>query len=210
MNYTRPNDDQHQDTPQDWLNGALIFARALSLILNNNEGIVVDIQGDMINPVDNNDKVVVFNKDGNIFIDSLQSPNLEKGDRISLISPGEKYDSIHELIKDHISVDLTNCEDIEDIQFECRRKLISLLTPLILDFCLLEDIEIDFENFGIISFDNYNLRIYVGGDWQKPIIFKISLVDDNLQVLESEVAETLTRDYSKNEEEFLNLLYDAK
>lgn len=46
MNYTRPHDPEHKDNPEDWLNGSLIFARALSLILKEGEGVVVDITGD--------------------------------------------------------------------------------------------------------------------------------------------------------------------
>lgn len=50
MNYTRPNSDE-LDEPKDWLNSALIFARTLSLILEENTGIVVKLKGDMVNPI---------------------------------------------------------------------------------------------------------------------------------------------------------------
>ena len=33
-NYTKPNDPDHEDSPKDWLNSALLFTRALSFLLN--------------------------------------------------------------------------------------------------------------------------------------------------------------------------------
>jgi len=61
MNYTNPNDLTYQDTPEDWLNSALIFTRALSLFLKENEGIVVDIKGDAKFQLDDSvKKVIVF------------------------------------------------------------------------------------------------------------------------------------------------------
>ena len=61
-NYTRPNDPEHQDDPNDWLSGALIFGRALSLMLRDKEGIVVDIStGDAVLSTDPEaTKVIVF------------------------------------------------------------------------------------------------------------------------------------------------------
>jgi len=47
MNYTRADKEEHEDSPRDWLNTALIFTRTLGLMLEENEGIVVDIVGDM-------------------------------------------------------------------------------------------------------------------------------------------------------------------
>jgi hypothetical protein len=65
MNYTKPNDPDHIDNPQDWLNSALIFARTISLMLKENEGIVVDIIGDAkFLPDPEVSKVIVFKKDG--------------------------------------------------------------------------------------------------------------------------------------------------
>lgn len=65
MNYTNPENPDHIDSPKDWLNSALIFARALSLSLKENEGIVVDIKGDMEFQMDPSiKKVIVFYKEG--------------------------------------------------------------------------------------------------------------------------------------------------
>lgn len=69
MNYTRPNDPDHEDSPEDWLSGATIFARALSLMLRENEGIVVDLKGDMKFTVDPTArKLIVFLEDRQIKI----------------------------------------------------------------------------------------------------------------------------------------------
>lgn len=59
MNYTRPNDENHEDKPADWLAGALIFARALSLILKPNEGIVVKPLGDAASYFKENELLLV-------------------------------------------------------------------------------------------------------------------------------------------------------
>jgi hypothetical protein len=68
-NYTRPNDPDHQDDPKDWLSGALIFGRALSLMLRDNEGIVVDISGDAVLSTDPEaTKVIVFSENNMINI----------------------------------------------------------------------------------------------------------------------------------------------
>ena len=61
MNYTNPEDLNYEDTPYDWLNSSLIFSRALSLSLEENEGIVVDLKGDMeYTPDPSIKKVIVF------------------------------------------------------------------------------------------------------------------------------------------------------
>lgn len=84
MNYTRPNSDE-SDGPKDWLNSALIFARTLSLILEENTGIVVKLKGDMVNPINpDSDRVVVFKKDKMIHVDDIQDNTLKEGDFIRI------------------------------------------------------------------------------------------------------------------------------
>jgi len=70
MNYTKPNEPNHEDSPQDWLNSSLLFARTLSLILEPGMGIVVDVKGDM-NLGEGVEKVIVFNRDEQIVIDAF-------------------------------------------------------------------------------------------------------------------------------------------
>ncbi len=61
MNYTHPDSPDYSDSPTDWLNMALILTRSLGLILKENEGIVVDLKGDMFFGDDDKiKKVIVF------------------------------------------------------------------------------------------------------------------------------------------------------
>lgn len=89
MNYTRPNDPNHIDDPKQWLNGALIFSRALGLIIPENEGIVVKLVGDMSNPSGTDcDHVVLFRKDGMIHINDCK--DMKEGTRLILKPIEEK------------------------------------------------------------------------------------------------------------------------
>ena len=66
-NYTNPEQAGQLQNPQDLLNASLIFARALGLILNEGEGIVVDIVGDM-NLGEEVKKVIVFEHENQVHI----------------------------------------------------------------------------------------------------------------------------------------------
>jgi hypothetical protein len=46
-NYTRPDELDKDDSARDWLNNALIFASALGHILKENEGVIIDVFGDI-------------------------------------------------------------------------------------------------------------------------------------------------------------------
>lgn len=84
MNYTKPNEDNHEDNPKDWLNSSLLFARALSLILEPNHGIVVDVKGDVDLGEDIN-KVIVFNRDEQIVIETFER-DLKEGTPMKVVS----------------------------------------------------------------------------------------------------------------------------
>jgi hypothetical protein len=66
-NYTNPEQSGQAQNPQDLLNASLIFARALGLILNEGEGIVVDINED-VKLGDEVKKVIVFKQDKQVHI----------------------------------------------------------------------------------------------------------------------------------------------
>lgn len=83
MNYTKPNEEDHHDSPQDWLNSSLIFARTISLLLEERRGIVVDVKGD-VDFGEEVEKVVVFKRDGQIVIEILDR-DLEEGDMVKII-----------------------------------------------------------------------------------------------------------------------------
>jgi hypothetical protein len=79
MNYTNPNDPYHEGKPEDWLNSSLIFARTLSLILREGEGLVVDIVGDAKFHLDESvQKVIVFSREGQIVVTECEE-DLEEG-----------------------------------------------------------------------------------------------------------------------------------
>lgn len=84
-NYTQPNNPDHEDSPEVWLNSALILARATGLLLEPNQGIVVDLMGDMKCPdpddagkfIDHN-KVIVYIADEKVNIIKCEE-NIEEG-----------------------------------------------------------------------------------------------------------------------------------
>ena len=87
-NYTNPEQSGQEQNPQDLLNASLIFARALGLILNEGEGIVVDINGD-VNLGDDVNKVIVFKKDEQVHIFKFEE-DLPEGTAVSLNPPTEE------------------------------------------------------------------------------------------------------------------------
>ena len=66
-NYTNPEQGGQEEVPQDLLNASMLFARALGLIFKENEGIVVDVKGDVKLPEDVN-KVIVFRQNDQMHI----------------------------------------------------------------------------------------------------------------------------------------------
>ena len=66
-NYTNPEQEGQEEVPQDLLNASMLFARALGLIFKENEGIVVDVKGDVKLPEDVN-KVIVFRQNDQMHI----------------------------------------------------------------------------------------------------------------------------------------------
>jgi hypothetical protein len=87
-NYTNPEQSGQAQNPQDLLNASLIFARALGLILNEGEGIVVDITGDVVLGDDVN-KVIVFKKEEQVHIFKFEE-DLQEGTMVSLNPPTDE------------------------------------------------------------------------------------------------------------------------
>lgn len=65
-NHLKPNEENYSNNPQDLLNASLILARALSLIFEEDQGIVVDVVGDA--KFDDVEKVIVFKKNDQVHI----------------------------------------------------------------------------------------------------------------------------------------------
>jgi len=83
MNYTKPNEPNHEDSPQDWLNSSLVFARTLSLILEPGHGIIVDVKGD-VDLGEGVEKVIVFNRDEQIVVEAFDR-DLEEGTPMKVV-----------------------------------------------------------------------------------------------------------------------------
>ena len=81
-NYTNPEQAGQEQNPQDLLNASLIFAKALSLIFKEGEGIVVDIKGD-IKLGNDVKKVIVFEYQDQVHIYKCEE-DLEEGTAVNM------------------------------------------------------------------------------------------------------------------------------
>jgi hypothetical protein len=87
-NYTNPEQSGEGQNQQDLINASLIFARALGLIFRDDEGIVVDINGD-VNLGEGVKKVIVFKQDNQVHIYRCDE-DVEEGTAVNLgIPPAE-------------------------------------------------------------------------------------------------------------------------
>ena len=93
-NYTNPEQAGQLQNPQDLLNASLIFARALGLILNEGEGIVVDIVGDM-NLGGDVKKVIVFEHENQVHIYKCEE-DLPEGSAVSMNQNDKKPESMEQ------------------------------------------------------------------------------------------------------------------
>ena len=86
MNYSRPEDSDYEDKPDDWLFGAPLFSRTLGLILREGEGIVVDLKGDMIDLYPDAKRVIVHATKHQIVVtDADERTDLKEGDWVKMI-----------------------------------------------------------------------------------------------------------------------------
>ena len=81
-NYTNPEQAGQEQNPQDLLNASMLFARALGLIFKEEEGIVVDVKGD-IKLTDDVKKVIVFRQNDQIHIFKCEE-DVEEGMMVNL------------------------------------------------------------------------------------------------------------------------------
>ena len=80
-NTTNPEQAIGPQDQQDLLNASLIFARALGLIFRDDEGIVVDVYGD-VNLGDDTKKVIVFKQNDQVHIYKCEE-DVEEGTAVS-------------------------------------------------------------------------------------------------------------------------------
>jgi hypothetical protein len=87
-NYTKPNNDDYKDKPEDYLFLVMAFGRALSEMLPDGHGIFVELRGDAlkINPDAKN--VVIFNDGDMMRVVKYEEDGsgLKNGDRIIMIA----------------------------------------------------------------------------------------------------------------------------
>jgi hypothetical protein len=81
-NYTNPEQTGQEQNPQDLLNASMLFARALGLIFKEDEGIVVDVNGD-VKLGDDVKKVIVFRQNNQIHIFKCDE-DVEEGMAVNL------------------------------------------------------------------------------------------------------------------------------
>ena len=93
-NYTNPEQVDEEQTPQDLLNASLIFARALSLILKQGEGLVVDIKGN-INLGEDVKKVIVFQHQEQVHIYKCEE-DIPEGTAVNMNPPEDNSEIIEE------------------------------------------------------------------------------------------------------------------
>lgn len=96
-NYTNPEQAGEPQDPRDLLNASLIFARALGFIFKEDEGIVVNVQGD-INLGEGISKVIVFKQNNQIHIFRCEE-DIEEGTVVNLGPEPPMEDQVSELEK---------------------------------------------------------------------------------------------------------------
>ena len=101
-NYTNPEPGDMKQDVQDLLNASLIFARALGLIFQQGEGIVVDIKGDVILKEDTK-KVIVLQHNNQIHIYKCEE-DLEEGTAVNM-NNDENQESV-----DHSDIEVSGAE----------------------------------------------------------------------------------------------------
>jgi hypothetical protein len=82
-------DNSQNLSHQDYFNASLLFSQALSLVLDDKQGIVVDIKTDDIKLNDDASKVVIYKLDNRIHIQKLEM-DIQEGTIVSLSNKDEE------------------------------------------------------------------------------------------------------------------------
>lgn len=87
-NYTKPHDENYEDSLEDYFYLAMTFSQALGEILDDGQGILIDLKGDALKIHPESKRIVIFN-DGDMVrvIDASERTDLNHGDRIMMIKP---------------------------------------------------------------------------------------------------------------------------
>jgi len=85
MSYVK-RDENYEDTPEDWLSSALIFAGALETVLEKDHGIFLELKGDELKLLPDSKYVIVWYDGMHICIlDASERDDLKHGDRIQML-----------------------------------------------------------------------------------------------------------------------------
>jgi len=87
MNYTRPDDKNYEDKPEDWLFSALAFSAALGFVVPEGQGIIVDVKGDMIGIRPSAKRIIVYNNGQMMeILNASERTDLKEGSWVRVIS----------------------------------------------------------------------------------------------------------------------------
>lgn len=81
-------ENQNTLSEQDYINASLLFSQALSLVFEDNQGIVVDVKSDEVKLGDNPNKVVIYKLDSKIHVQKIEE-KIEEGTIVNLSHKGE-------------------------------------------------------------------------------------------------------------------------
>lgn len=92
MNYTKPDNEEWEDSPVDWLFSALVFARTIGYLLKDETGVVIDLKGDMFENmpptwiIEDTKRVIVYNSGDQIKVISAdERTDLKEGDIVHMV-----------------------------------------------------------------------------------------------------------------------------
>ena len=85
-NYTKPYDENYEDTPEDYLYLAMTFSQALNSLLVEGQGVVLKLKGDALKIKPETKSVIVFNDSRMIRIIENDDKKLKHGERVMMIN----------------------------------------------------------------------------------------------------------------------------
>lgn len=85
-------DNSQNLSNQDLINASLLFSQALALVLDDKQGIVVDVKSDDIKLNDEAAKVVIYKLDNRIHVQKLEM-DIQEGTIVSLSNKEEEEES---------------------------------------------------------------------------------------------------------------------
>lgn len=86
-NYTRPDDENYEDKPEDWLFLSIAFSRALSRFLADGQGVIIDSKGGMLEIKPDVKRIIIFNDGEQMrIVDGSERTDLKDGTLITMVN----------------------------------------------------------------------------------------------------------------------------